>query len=58
VFDSSSLLPSVATWPGSDFDIRRGPFLGFSYKKVDFTTYWLSPGSYTSAIVFAVTVNF
>src|SRR4029077_3513080 len=30
---------------GSKFDIRRGPLVGFKYKKVDFTTYWLSPGS-------------
>jgi hypothetical protein len=43
---------------GSNFDIRRGPFLGFTYKKVDFTTYWLSPGSSNSAVVFAVTINF
>ena len=43
---------------GEDFDIRRGPFLGFTCKKVDFTTYWLSPGSHSSALVFAVTVNF
>ena len=43
---------------GSDFDIRRGPFLGFICKKVDFATYWLSPGSHNSAIVFAVTFNF
>jgi hypothetical protein len=43
---------------GSDFDIRRGPLLGFSYKKIDFTTYWLEPGSSSSAVVFAVTVNF
>jgi hypothetical protein len=43
---------------GSNFDIRRGPLLGFTYKKVDFTTYWLSPGSSNSAVVFAVTVSF
>ena len=43
---------------GSDFDIRRGPLIGFTYRKVDFTTYWLSPGSTNSAIVFSVTVNF
>jgi hypothetical protein len=30
---------------GSKFDICRGPLVGFKYKKVDFTTYWLSPGS-------------
>jgi hypothetical protein len=43
---------------GSDFDIRRGLFIGFTYKKVDFTTCWLSPGSINSAIVFSVAVNF
>jgi hypothetical protein len=43
---------------GSDLDIRRGPLIGFTYRKVDFTTYWLSPGSTNSAIVFSVTVNF
>ena len=43
---------------GSDFDIRRGPLIGFTYRKVDFTTYWLSPGSTNSAIVFSVTLNF
>jgi hypothetical protein len=43
---------------GSHFDIRRGPLLGFTYKKIDLTTYWLDPGSSSSAIVFAVTVNF
>jgi len=43
---------------GSDFDIRRGPFLGLTYKKVDLTTYWLSPGSHNSAVIFAVTVSF
>jgi hypothetical protein len=43
---------------GTSFDIRRGPLLGFTYKKVDFTTYWLSPGSMDSTLIFAVAVNF
>src|SRR5262249_21316167 len=43
---------------GSDFEIRRGPFVGFQYKKADFTTYWLSPGSRNATFVFAITVNF
>jgi hypothetical protein len=43
---------------GSNFDIRRGPLLGFTYKKFDFTTYWLSPGSSNSAVVFSVTLSF
>ncbi len=43
---------------GSKFDIRRGPLVGFKYKKVDLTTYWLSPGSRDATFVFATTVNF
>lgn len=43
---------------GADLDIRRGPLLGFSYKNVDFTTYWLEPGSSRSAFIFSVTLNF
>jgi hypothetical protein len=43
---------------GSNFDVRRGPLIGFEYKKVDFTTYWLSPGSRAATFVFAVTVTF
>jgi hypothetical protein len=43
---------------GSDFDVRRGPLVGFKYKKIDFTTYWLSPGSRDSTFIFAVAMNF
>ena len=43
---------------GSKFDIRRGPLVGFKYKKVDFTTYWLSPGSKDATFVFTVALNF
>jgi hypothetical protein len=43
---------------GDSLDIRRGPLIGLRYKKVDFTTYWLSPGSSDATFVFAVTVNF
>jgi hypothetical protein len=43
---------------GSSLDIRRGPLIGLRYNKVDFTTYWLSPGSSDATFVFAVTVNF
>jgi len=43
---------------GSKFDIRRGPLVGFKYKKVDFTTYWLSPGSKDATFVFSVALNF
>lgn len=43
---------------GTSIDIRRGPLLGFTYRKIDFTTYWLSPGSNNSTLIFAVTMNF
>jgi hypothetical protein len=43
---------------GSSIDIRRGPLVGFKYKKVDLTTYWLSPGTRDGTFIFSVTVNF
>ena len=43
---------------GSNFEVRRGPLVGFRYKKIDFTTYWLSPGSLDSTFIFAVALNF
>jgi len=43
---------------GSNFDIRRGPLVGFKYKKVDFTTYWLDPGSRDATFIFTVALNF
>src|SRR3954454_4774812 len=43
---------------GTDSDIRGGPLLGFAYKKVKFTTYWLNPGSHNSAVAFSVAVKF
>ena len=43
---------------GSNFEVRRGPLVGFSYKKIDFTTYWLSPGSLDSTFIFSVALNF
>ena len=39
-------------------DVRRGPLIGFKYKDVDLTTYWLHPGSSEAIFVFAVTVRF
>src|SRR4029079_17817660 len=42
---------------GSNFEIRRGPLVGFRYKKIDFTTYWLSPGSLDSTVIFTVTIK-
>ena len=43
---------------GSTSDIRPGPLVGFKYKKVDLTTYWLSPGSRDGAFIFTVALNF
>ena len=43
---------------GNNIDIRRGPLVGFKYKKVDFTTYWLSPGTRDATFIFTVTINF
>jgi hypothetical protein len=43
---------------GTNFDIRRGPLIGFRYKDVDLTTYWLDPGSQDATFIFGVTVNF
>jgi len=43
---------------GSNFDVRRGPLVGFKYKKVDLTTYWLDPGSRDAAFIFTVALNF
>ena len=43
---------------GSDFDVRRGPLVGLRYKKIDFTTYWLSPGSRDATFIFSVALNF
>jgi hypothetical protein len=43
---------------GSNFDVRRGPLVGLRYKKIDFTTYWLSPGSRDATFIFSVALNF
>jgi hypothetical protein len=43
---------------GFSSDVRRGPLIGFKYKEVDLTTYWLAPGSNEATFVFAVTFNF
>jgi hypothetical protein len=34
-------------------NMARGPLLGFKRDKVDFTTYWPSPGSKEAVFVFA-----
>ena len=43
---------------GIKSDVRRGPFIGFKYKEVDLTAYWLAPGSDEATFVFAVAFNF
>jgi len=43
---------------GSNTDIRRGPLIGFTYRNVDFTTYWLSPGAHDSTLIFALAFTF
>jgi hypothetical protein len=43
---------------GEDLDVRRGPLIGFNYKNVDFSTYWLSPGTKDGTIIFAVAMEF
>ena len=42
---------------GSNSEVRRGPLIGFRYKGMDLTTYWLKPGSREAEFVFAVTVR-
>lgn len=43
---------------GIKSDVRRGPFIGFKYKEVDLTAYWLASGSDEATFVFAVAFNF
>ena len=43
---------------GIKSDVRRGPFIGFKYKEVDLTAYWLAPGSDEATFVFAMAFNF
>jgi len=44
---------------GVTSDVRRGPLIGFKYKKkADVSIYWLSPGSHEATFVFAVTTQF
>ena len=42
---------------GFSSDVRRGPLIGFRYKEVNLTTYWLAPGSNEATFVFAVMFN-
>lgn len=43
---------------GFSSDVRRGPLIGFKYKDVNLTTYWLAPGSDEATFVFGVAFNF
>jgi hypothetical protein len=43
---------------GFSSDVRRGPLVGFKYKEVELTTYWLAPSSDEASFVFGVTFNF
>jgi hypothetical protein len=45
------------TQASGNSDVRRGPLVGFKYKNVDLTTYWLKPGSGEATFVFAVTIR-
>ena len=42
----------------TDLDIQRGFLVGFSYKKVDFTTYVFNLGWTDPTVVLAVGLNF
>lgn len=45
---------------GEEFDVRRGPLIGYKIQKkdIELTAYWLSPGSHQATFVFAVTHEF
>jgi len=42
----------------TDFDIQRGFFLGFSYKRADVTAYVLNPGTSEATFVLGLAVGF
>ena len=42
----------------TEFDIQRGLFLGFSYKRVDVTAYLLNPDASRPTVVLGVVLNF
>jgi len=42
----------------TEFDIQRGFFLGFSYKRVDVTAYLLNPDASRPTVVLGVVLNF
>jgi hypothetical protein len=37
------IIDAVTQASGSSSDVRRGPLIGFKYKDIDLTTYWLGP---------------
>ena len=41
-----------------NFDIRRGPLVGFKYKCFDFSVYWLNPGSSGETVLLYTALNF
>ena len=41
-----------------NFDIRRGPLVGFKYKCLDFSVYWLNPGSSDETVLLYTALNF
>lgn len=43
---------------GESIDIRRGPLVGFHYRNLDLTTYWLSPGSSNETFILSVGLNY
>jgi hypothetical protein len=43
---------------GTNFELQPGALVGFNYRKLDFTTYYISPGSKDATFVFALTVDF
>jgi hypothetical protein len=43
---------------GFGSDVELGPLIGFKYKHVELTTYWLAPGSDEATFIFGVTLNF
>lgn len=44
---------------GEEFDVRRGPLIGFKINKhTEFTAYWLAPGSREGTFVFSAVYNF
>ena len=43
---------------GNSSALQPGPFIGLRHDNVDFTTYWIGPGSKNATVVLAITFNF